>query len=99
MPRDGVELLAEGVNELIRGVFRGGMSLFGLGSQGRARGRAARQARADERASRRQRQEWFDVVERQKTRGDAGNATQEEAREALRGRGGRPNPLDERRFR
>jgi len=57
--------------------------------------------RAEERARREaeaQQREWRALVERQKIRGHAGDATPEEAREALRGRGGRRNPLDDRWF-
>lgn len=72
--------------------------VFGSSSRGAER-RAAHAIRKAEREARQQRREWFDAVERQKTRGDAGDATQDEAIEALRGRGGRSNPLDERKFR
>ena len=57
----------------------------------RAEKRARREAEA-------QQKKWRDLVERQKVRGEAGNATYEEAAEALRGAGGRPNPLDQRKF-
>jgi hypothetical protein len=55
---------------------------------------AARAARAAERASRMQQQKWLDDVRRQNARGKAGNASPEDAAAALRGRGGRPNKLD-----
>ena len=58
----------------------------------------ARQARADQRASRRRQQEWFEAVARQRARGHAGFASEAEARSALAGRGGRPSNLDRRRF-
>jgi hypothetical protein len=58
----------------------------------------ARQARADQRASRRRQQEWFEAVARQRARGHAGFADEAEARSALAGRGGRPSNLDRRRF-
>jgi hypothetical protein len=60
--------------------------------------RARRQTESNERIQREQRRQWFEQVQRQNVRGHAGNATQEEARAALRGRGGRPNPLDDRWF-
>jgi len=60
------------------------------------------QARRTERRARHeteaQHKEWRALVERQKVRGEAGNATYEEAADALRGAGGRPNPLDQRKF-
>jgi RPA family protein len=59
-----------------------------------ARERAEQQAAAAEQ----QRQKWFEQVERQMARGTAGNASREHARAALRGRGGRPNPLDDTLF-
>jgi hypothetical protein len=59
---------------------------------------AARQARADQRASRRRQQEWFEAVARQRARGHAGFASEAEARAALGGKGGRPSNLDRRRF-
>jgi hypothetical protein len=65
-----------------------------IGSKASAR-RAERRAR---RATQTQHKEWRALVERQKVRGEAGNASYEEAAEALRGAGGRPNPLDQRKF-
>jgi hypothetical protein len=62
------------------------------------RARAMREARAGERASRRRQQQWLDDVRRQKARGEAGDATQADARAALRGRGGRRSALDDRYF-
>jgi hypothetical protein len=59
---------------------------------------ASRQSRNNDRIQREQRRQWLEMVERQNIRGHAGNATPEEARAALRGRGGRPNPLDDRWF-
>ena len=63
----------------------------GTGQARRAEKRARREAEA-------QREEWRKLVQRQKVRGEAGNATYQEAAEALRGAGGRPNPLDQRKF-
>ena len=57
--------------------------------------RAEKRARQEAAA---QQKEWRELVERQKVRGEAGNASYEEAAEALRGAGGRPNPLDQRKF-
>jgi hypothetical protein len=96
MPGEG--LLGEVVGNLIMAVVHGGRSLFGSGSERRARARAARKARADERASREQQQKWFEAVARQKARGEAGFASEAEARVALRGKGGRPSALDDRWF-
>lgn len=59
---------------------------------------ARRQMEISERIQQEQRRQWLEMVQRQNVRGHAGNATQEEAREALRGRGGRANPLDNRWF-
>jgi hypothetical protein len=96
MAREG--LLGEAVGYLVLGLVQGGMCLLGLGSERRARARAARKARADQRASREQQRKWFEAVERQKARGEAGFASELEARAALRGRGGRPSKLDGRWF-
>jgi hypothetical protein len=95
MPRqEPAELIGEAIGELIVGVFRCGLFLLGLD----ARTQARRKARADERASRAQQRKWFEAVERQKARGEAGFASEAEARAALRGRGGRPSTLDDRWF-
>jgi hypothetical protein len=56
------------------------------------------EARANERASRRQQREWFEAVARQKARGQAGFADEAAARAALGGKGGRPSNLDQRWF-
>src|SRR3954454_482517 len=102
MARNDVEVVGEAVVEggllVVRGIFRTGMFLFRMGSLSAARGRAARKARADERASREQQQKWLEAVERQKARGDADFASEAEARAALRGKGGRPSKLDDRWF-
>ncbi len=94
MPKEPAELLGEALGQLVIGVFRGGMFLLRLNP----RARAARKARADERASREQQQKWFAAVARQKARGEAGFASEAEAQAALRGKGGRPSKLDERWF-
>jgi hypothetical protein len=62
------------------------------------RQRANRRAQARERASRRQRDEWVKRVREQNARGSARDATEAEAQAALRGRGGRRSPLDDRKF-
>ena len=59
---------------------------------------ARRQMENSERIQQEQRRQWRELVERQNVRGHAGNATPDEARAALRGRGGRANPLDDRWF-
>lgn len=68
------------------------------GVEKRARARAVKDARKAERASQAQRQRGLDEVRRQMARGDAGDATQEDARAALRGSGGRRSELDDRWF-
>jgi hypothetical protein len=60
--------------------------------------RAERLSRAAERRAERIAEERLKRVEGQMSRGSAGFANQNEAREALRGRGGRSNELDERWF-
>jgi hypothetical protein len=86
------------VNELVKS----GLSVpFGLFRAGRWLHRKAKARRAEKRArheAEAQHKEWRELVEGQKTRGEAGNASYEEAAEALRGAGGRPNPLDQRKF-
>jgi hypothetical protein len=96
MPED--RILGRMVGDLIAGSIGEGVRLWRWGRAVSARNRAVADARAGDRQARRQRRQWFDLVERQRVRGHAGNATQEEARAALRGRGGRPNPLDDRWF-
>jgi hypothetical protein len=83
---------------LISGIFSIFWSIARTGFVWGARARARGRARADERTSRRRQQQWLDGVRRQKARGEAGDATQDEARAALRGRGGRQSELDERFF-
>src|SRR3954451_13918760 len=99
---DNVQLIGEAGVDAVRVagrvIFRTGLFLFRVGSLSAARGRAARKARDDERASREQQQVWLKAVERQKARGDAGFASEAEARAALRGKGGRPSQLDDRWF-
>jgi hypothetical protein len=60
--------------------------------------RARREALKEERASQKQQKEWLAQISREKTFGDAGNATEAEAMEMARGRVGRRNPLDDRKF-
>jgi hypothetical protein len=60
--------------------------------------RARCQALKEERASQKQQKEWLAQISREKTFGDAGNATEAEAMEMARGRVGRRNPLDDRKF-
>ena len=93
--------LGELLSELIRSVFWIIGSVFyllrwmmGLSP----RQRANRRAQARERASRRQREEWVRQVREQRARGGARDATEAEAVAALRGRGGRRSPLDDRKF-
>jgi hypothetical protein len=81
------------------------MVLFGLTPEQRTAAEAKRVAKAtarkaleDARASRKQQQEWFEEVARQKSRGKAGFADEAEAVAALRGKGGRPSNLDDQWF-
>ena len=57
-----------------------------------------KQARADERASLERQRRWLEFAEAQKSRGKAGNATPEQAHDALSGRGGRRSDLDDKWF-
>ena len=68
--------------------------LFGVIAIGK-RAAAKRRALQAQRDSDAQRKAWLEMVQRQHVRGTAGDATQADARAALSGRGGRPNPLDE----
>jgi hypothetical protein len=93
--RQAARMLGEALADLIRLVFGGFALLMAWdrsSSQRRASERAARDA---ERRAEAQMKEWRELVERQTAGRKAGNATQERAREALGGRGGLPNPLDE----
>jgi hypothetical protein len=86
---------------LILFVFEVGAWVFGMTPAQRQRAHekeVARKMRDNERASRRQQQEWLAEVRRQKSRGSAGFADEAAARAALRGRGGRPSNLDDRWF-
>ena len=65
---------------------------------GPSKAEAKRAEKRARRAAEAQQNKWRELVERQKVRGEAGNASYEEAAEALRGSGGRPNPLDQRKF-
>jgi len=60
--------------------------------------RAERASRQAERQAAELARERLRRVEEQMARGKAGDATEAQAREALQGRGGRPNKLDERMF-
>ena len=96
-----VQLFGEVVGETIGGIFRLGLWAFGLSASQRARAeqrKAERYARAAERRAKQRAHEWFDQADQEKTRGDARFASPDEARAGLRGRGGPPNPLDDRRF-
>jgi hypothetical protein len=67
-------------------------------AQAQAQRLAEQQARENERKAKDQRRKWLEHVRKQMARGEAGDASQEDARAALRGRGGRPNPLDDQFF-
>jgi hypothetical protein len=68
-------------------------------AESEAREQAVREALAAERASVAQQRKWHEEVARQNARGLSRFATAAEARAALRGKGGRTNPLDKRKFR
>jgi hypothetical protein len=86
--------IGELIGLTILGTFRLGQWMVGMTEPQCARRRAA----AHERESRRQQREWFEAVARQKARGEAGFASEAQAREALSGKGGRASNLDRRRF-
>jgi hypothetical protein len=90
--------LAEMVSGVIRLPFEIGMSVLRIGGLVGGKAKARRAKKRARRTSEAQHKEWRELVEGQKTRGEAGNASYEEAAEALRGAGGRPNPLDQRKF-
>jgi hypothetical protein len=98
MARDSAGMLGEAVGEFVMDIFRGGVFLFRLGSERRARARAAQEALEDERASLNQQRKWREEVEHQMARGRAGFASEADARAALRGKGGRSSNLDRRKF-
>jgi hypothetical protein len=59
---------------------------------------AVKEAREQERRSQQQQRQWRDEVQRQMSRGRAGDASPQSARDALGGRGGRRSELDDRWF-
>jgi hypothetical protein len=66
--------------------------------EARQRRKLERERRRAERRLRKQFEEWVGSVEEQASQVAAHDATEDEARVALGGHGGRRNPLDERRF-
>jgi hypothetical protein len=90
-----------GILTILGGVVADVVTLSRNGSLDRQARRAARaaeqEARLEERRARERRRRWVAAVEQQMSRGDAGDATETQARAALSGR--RRNPLDERKFR
>jgi hypothetical protein len=79
--------------------------LLGMTPEQRAAENAKRIAREQERAfseqehaSRLRQEEWYRLVEMQKSRGAAGFASEADAIAALRARGGRQSNLDARKF-
>jgi hypothetical protein len=93
--RQAARMLGEALADLIRLVFGGVARLMAWDRSSSLRRASERAARDAERRAEKQMKEWRELVERQMSRGKAGNATQEQAQEALRGRGGLPNPLDD----
>jgi hypothetical protein len=91
---EGVRQMSRALNDLVGS----GLSLLGAGRRLHAKGKARRAEKRARRETEAQHKEWRALVERQNVRGEAGNASYEEAAEALRGAGGRPNPLDQRKF-
>ena len=59
---------------------------------------AMRDARVAERESRAQQERWLEIVQQQNARGNAGDAEEADAVDALRGSGGRRSNLDDRWF-
>jgi hypothetical protein len=82
------------VATLVVGILQSAASSRLRGAERRARAQAER----EEREARKQRREWLEYVARQMSIGEAGDASQELAQEALRGAGGRPSKLDEEFF-
>jgi len=79
-------------------ITRGVNGLIGLGE--RARARRARQHAEEEALAaaleeRKRAERWLELVRQQMARGTAGYATQGDARDALRGRGGPDSNLDD----
>ena len=70
-----------------------------LGAENRAKEEARRAEECALRELEARQKAWRKEVERQKARGSAGFAGEAEARAALSGKGGRPSPLDRRKFR
>lgn len=90
--------VGEAVGDILGSVVRDTMMVWRWGAARRARTRAEREALEAERKALAQHQKWLDTVTNQMARGKAGDASPEEAAAALRGRGGRPNKLDDKWF-
>jgi hypothetical protein len=86
--------LAEIINQAGRDVGWLAKLFAGAGRRSQARWKA----REDQRASQAQQKKWLEQVSRQMARGTAGDASQEDARAALQGRGGKPSDLDDKWF-
>jgi len=90
-----------GIFSILGGVIVDAITISRNASLNRQARRAARaaedEARREEQRARERRRRWLAAVESQMSRGDAGDATEAQARAALSG--GRRNPLDERKFR
>jgi hypothetical protein len=106
---DSWHILERSVEDISRGLTRdvGMIWRWGRARAARARqkreareaeDRARREALKEQRKSEKQQKEWLAQISREKTFGDAGNATEAEAMEMARGRVGRRNPLDDRKF-
>jgi len=90
--------VGEAVGDILGSVVRDTMMVWRWGSARRERARNDRNAAETERKALAQHQKWLQAVTNQMARGKAGDASPEEAAAALRGRGGRPNKLDEKWF-
>ena len=89
-----VAYLIAGLIQIVVGIFRVLLWVFGLSREARLRREAARA----EHAARVQRQQWFELMQKQMARGTAGDATAEEAVAALHGSGGNSSTHDKEFF-
>ena len=88
----------QGPLSLLAILIVGIMDAFSASRVRGAEGRARRQAARAEHRARIQRQQWYDLTQRQMSRGSAGDASPDDARAALRGVGGRASRHDDEFF-
>jgi hypothetical protein len=98
MARDPWETMGDAVAQAGRDALWLWRLAAARSARAQAKRQAAQQASENERKAKEQRRKWLEHVRKQMARGEAGDASQEDARSALRGRGGRPNPLDDQFF-